>query len=236
MNWKWSNASIRDTIVRECCTIEEAYRRLREIEQELVLSAESIRLESIRRASVAVHARERWEMTGGLESDRILAETFVADATRLLPMEQSKYTSDVRAIKFVRLALDRIGKQRSPEYLAMPDEDAFQLCQDFENECGLIRDVYFSFLQMGMVSPELLRKCAMRNGRFVMASVDHLKSLYDNSKPAAFATYDYTSQMPSSCELGNKLIDTKILSTLPLLGGTANDDVIHRLGSGMDKA
>jgi hypothetical protein len=230
MNWKWSNVSIRDTIIRECCTVEEAYRRLREIEQELVISAESIRLESIRRASVAVHARERWEMTGGLESDRILAETFVADATRLLPMEQSKYNSDVRAIKFVRRALSRIGEQRSSQYLSLPDEDAFQLCQEFETYCTLMRDVYFSLLQVGMVSPELLRKCHNHKVSGVMDAVITLKGRSERSS-SEFAHLDYKIYLLPSCEHGNKLLKASVLLTLPLIEGTANVDVIRKLGS-----
>lgn len=154
MNWKWSNVQIRDTIVRECCTVAEAYRRLKEMEQELLLSAESIRIESIRRASVATQAKERWEMTGGLESDRILSETFVAQAESVFDMEQAKYNSDIEAIKFVRNLLNLI-------YVVLPvssfsDAEAFQLAHKTEATCRIVRDAYYSLLHSSQVSPELL--------------------------------------------------------------------------------
>lgn len=188
MNWKWSNYEIVTIVTRDCITVDEAYRRLRELEQELELTSESIRIESIRRCATAIHAEERYSYKNGPESERVLAETFTADAERVAPLEQAKYECDIDSLLFVRYLISKLQPHR--RFIGFEDRVAHQLCQHPEARLRLVRSAYLSLLSTGFLQPDLLQEIrAIYGWEPVMQSIQQLQSAY-SADPESFPFLD----------------------------------------------
>lgn len=134
MNWRNSNFQILYFIVGSCHTFDEAYRMLRQLQEEREQALGASKVSEIKEKIKILNAKRKLE--SGDETLRLEGEA------ELLEIEVSKKVVE-RCIKAAEQELDFINKlidiiQPYRKYKDYPDEEAHQLCQREEWKLRLI--------------------------------------------------------------------------------------------------
>lgn len=150
MHWKHSKYQILHTIVANCHTYDEAYRVLRELEEDYDLSV---------KLATAEHKRTNAKE---IAANLILADEHETDFNKLnstadldtvkarIPSVQSCLNVAVDTLKFLRLCIDKINPHRM--YGNLPDHEAHQACQYLEWKLDLIWKSYNMVCASGSMS------------------------------------------------------------------------------------
>jgi hypothetical protein len=148
MNWRNSNFQILYFIVGSCHTFDEAYRILRQLQEEREQALGASKVSKIKEKIKILNAKRKLE--SGDETLRLEGEA------ELLEIEVSKKVVE-RCIKAAEQELDFINKlidiiQPYRKYKDYPDEEAHQLCQREEWKLNLIEKARVMLLTSGTIS------------------------------------------------------------------------------------
>lgn len=130
MHWKHSKFEIAHIILGNCHTFDEAYRVLRELEEDRSFAIQSALAESKRAQSKVVTAKLMLSDPKETKAGKLLAECNVEEQAARSIVAQPCLDEARRELDFIRLLIEKVEPHRA--FREYPDHVAHQLSQEME--------------------------------------------------------------------------------------------------------
>lgn len=140
MHWKYSNYQIFHSILANCHTYDEAYRVLRELEEDQDLAIKLALVESKRAQSKVLAAKEVINDTSETRFNKLRSEADVLETDARREVTQACLDEARRTLSFIRLLISKIEPLRL--YKHLPDHEAHQAIQPLEWKLDLVWKSY----------------------------------------------------------------------------------------------
>ena len=223
MHWKHSRYQILHVILANCHTYDEAYRVLRELEEDREFSIKLALVESKRAQSKVIAAKEILKDTQlpptEFEKLRAQADIDETDARRTVAQDCLDVARD--ELNFIRTLIAKVNPLRT--WRDYSDSEAHQYCQPLEWRLDLMWKAYNMICATGMISYDHYINIKMLpNANQMMNVIDLFKKQYqtDHKFLLARTKSDVFSEI---CEEEEHFIEKPLSALL----GAPNDNILR---------